>query len=289
MNILWCGDDQSAKAYAESLYKMPEAPKGVSAKLVVPGAEASAFKSKDYGWFEVPPMAYVSGSTAVIQIRGSLIPGRAGVRQLMGMVGYEDIKAALIEAVSMAEVDGILLEVDSPGGAVSGLNSALSAIKNVGKLKPVVTYAMNACSAAYWLASGTPFIAADEMGQVGSIGTLIQVTNRVDALAKEGYKIEVFKSGSLKMAGNPNEEMSDEVRKYFEEQISDMAAIFYKAVGDSRKLSVEEVKVKFGDGRSMLGVRGLSTGLLDAVGSVNVAHEHLRKLASRNRAKIGGL
>lgn len=280
MNQFWCGDELAGIAYMKSLYKPPEPPAGVTAKLVVPESGASAFKPTDYGWFEVPPLAYMNGNVAVIQIKGSLVPGVAGFRRLYNMTGYDEIRDALIEAAARADVAGILLHVDSPGGAVTGISSATAVIKEVKKLKPVVAYANNACSAGYWLASAADYLVADQMANVGSIGVVTQLVNYVDAHAKEGVKVHVFKSGSLKMAGNPNEEMSEEAKRLFEQNVADMAAIFYGVVAEHRKMSVDHVRVKFGDGRHMMAMRGYAEGLVDEVGLVGQAVQKLQQLVN---------
>ena len=57
---------------------------------------------------------------AVIQITGTLVQKLGCLRPYSGMTGYDGIRQAFLTALADPEVDGICLDIDSPGGEVAG-------------------------------------------------------------------------------------------------------------------------------------------------------------------------
>ena len=274
----WMGDECSAQKYA-SLMMNPPVDKIKNAPML-----ASAFEADRY--WGLPAMAQMSGDVAVIKIAGNLIAGEAGWRRAFGYVGYEDIKGAVIEALGMNEVKSIMLYMDTPGGMVNGVESTTRMIREAGKVKPVTAFAATAASAGYWLASAAQYVVADNTSVLGSLGSIMQFVNLVDYYAKEGIKYHIFKSGTLKMAGNPNEEMSDEAKKYFQEQVDDMTTIFYSTIAKNRGRDMSTMRSEFGDGRSVLGARALAGGLIDELGGMGVALTKAKELAEKQSSGI---
>ncbi len=71
-------------------------------------------------------------------------------------------------------IKSIILDINSPGGAVTGTELAADAVYAANKRKPVVAYVDPLCaSAAYWIGSqaGT-IVAATRAADIGSIGVL---------------------------------------------------------------------------------------------------------------------
>lgn len=270
--MLWSGVETDAVRYLQLKRK------GCPAHLLN-AKSGSAFEESYYG----PAIAQKAGGKSVVKISGPLIDGSAGFLRFFGYLGYEDIKGAVLESLAADDVDGILLYVSSPGGSVAGLEAASNFLREAGKAKPIVAYASSAASAAYWLASNARYITADETSQVGSIGVIAQITTVVDAMEEAGVKVHVFKSGSLKMAGNPYEGLSEEAAKYFQELVDDQAAIFYKQVATTRKMSLRQVKSEFGDGRVMLGARAQASKLVDSLGGMNAAMQELDRLTKKKK------
>ncbi len=270
---IWCGEESAAqKLYALEAKGPPENWKSVY------DAKSSAFKELDLGWVYAPPIAQVAGNVAVIKVAGSLIAGQAGWKRLMGYTGYEDVKAAVVESIGMPEIQGILMYVDSPGGSVNTLMGTAKLIREVSKAKPVVTFAATAASAGYWLASSAQYIVAEETNMIGSIGTIMQMVDATAANEKDGLKFNIFKSGSLKMAGNPNEELSPQAAAYFQQLVDDLTAIFYQNVSQYRNMNMLKLRADFGDGRAVLGARALAGGLIDELGGMGAAMKKLQML-----------
>lgn len=272
----WCGDETAAQKYAVMMLNPP------AQAFVEHKAAGSAFEGSYYG----PAIAEMVGDIAMVRVAGSLMAGSAGWRQAYGMIGYEDIKAAIVEAVGRQDVKGIMMYFDTGGGQVNGVESTARLIGEAGKFKPVTGYAATAASAGYWLASATQYLVADNTSVLGSLGSIMQLVNLVDAYSKQGITWNTFKSGTLKMAGNPNEELSEEAKAYFQTHVEDMTSIFYNQIARNRGMDVTEMRRDFGDGRGVLGPRALAGGLIDEIGGVGAALAKVRALVQEKAANI---
>jgi protease-4 len=104
---------------------------------------------------------------------------------------------------------------------------------------------------------------------LGSVGAVIQLRNVVKAMEEEGVKVYTFKSGSLKMAGNPYEELTDEAKEHYQKLVDANAEVFIKNVAAARGLSADKVKKSVGDGRTMLAREALQNRLIDKIGTLS--------------------
>ena len=70
------------------------------------------------------------------------------------------------------DVCGFILDIDSPGGACNAIMPVVDAIRRIQETgKPIISHVDQCCSAAYWIASQTDAIFADNlMSSLGSIG-----------------------------------------------------------------------------------------------------------------------
>ena len=84
------------------------------------------------------------------------------------------------KALDSSDVGAILLVVDSPGGAVSGINAFADIVAAGTKKKYTTAFvAGSAASAAYWIASAASEIAMERTGMVGSIGVVAAIPVQV--------------------------------------------------------------------------------------------------------------
>src|SRR4051812_49200179 len=80
----------------------------------------------------------------------SLIFGAVMKYDYCGAAGTQSMMRALEQANDNPSISAIILQIDSPGGAVDGTQQFADAIKN--SKKPVVAYINGTmCSAAMWL------------------------------------------------------------------------------------------------------------------------------------------
>ncbi len=141
---------------------------------------------------------------AVLPVSGTLVSRTRALQPYSGMTGYNGIIARLQQAASDPMVDGILLDMDTPGGMVAGAFDCADIIARVRDIKPVWALAndMN-CSAGQLLASAASRRLVTQTARTGSIGVMMAHSNYGAALEKQGVEITLIYSGSHKVDGNP--------------------------------------------------------------------------------------
>lgn len=210
----------------------------------------------------------VKDGIAVIPIEGTLVHKSGYVNSSSGMMGYDGVAAQVEAALNDFEVRGILLDIDSPGGEVSGVQALAEMLNN--STKPVWSHANEtAASAAYWLASAVDKLVLSETASVGSIGTLIAHADYSAQMAQEGVKVTLVYSGAHKADGNPYGALPDSVRSELQGRADSLRELFAGNVAKNRKMSLESVMAT--EARMYRGQAAVDAGLADKVMSFNDA------------------
>jgi ClpP class serine protease len=110
--------------------------------------------------------------------------------------GYTYIEKALVRGLEDANVKGIALIVDSPGGEVAGCFELADKIFAARSQKPIRAFAADlACSAAYALSSSARDITVTRSGKAGSVGVVTMHVDYSEMLAKDGIKVTFVFAG----------------------------------------------------------------------------------------------
>ena len=268
---MWCGSEESYHAYMHSLESFNEFMKD---------------KKEDDIFAAALPYTKV-GKVGVVSISGSLIPGEVPkfAADWFGVMGYDNIKQAVVAALSDKEVKSIQLRVGSGGGAVQGLKATADFLAEAGKIKPVYTYSDSMmASAAYWLGSTAEHVSVGDMANVGSIGTIAVQTEYTKMREAEGITDTVIRSGKYKALGHPFEKLTQEAHDQIQERLDYMTSKFVAAVAENRGRSPEVVDSVMGQGRVFMGEQALAVGLVD---TVETEQEALARAGSgTKRAKV---
>lgn len=225
------------------------------------------------------------GTVGVVTVKGSLMPGNAGWMAYFGVIGYDDIRSAVMEALVDPEATSILMMYQSGGGAVTGMTDTADFLRQAFKLKPAVAYVDVAASAAYRLAVESESIIVSDSGVTGSIGVLRIHGESSKQLEQEGIKVTVLRAGEFKALLNPYEPLTPEAVAQENERLAYLADIFTKVVEDRRSISTEDMKNVAGEGREFLGQMGVKAGLADKVGNYESALKAAGKLTGGIKVK----
>lgn len=229
---------------------------------------------------EEEPAYKVSDGIAVLPIVGALSKRTSFWSWFFDLSSYESISKSFLQAMDDPAVRGIVLDIDSPGGVVNGLEAIGELVfENRGK-KPVVTFANGLmASAAYWLGSAADRIVGTKTSEVGSIGVLMVHVDASRLYEKYGIKLTYLSAGKYKTIGNPAEPLSETAREVFQAELDKIYSIFVNTVARNRDVSEDHVREKMANGRVFIGTDAKAVGLVDEIGSLETAMERARIMA----------
>jgi signal peptide peptidase SppA len=147
----------------------------------------------------------------------------------------------------------IFLQVDSPGGSVTGVEELAKTIRE--SSSHVIGFTDTcAASGGYWVLAACDEVVATPSALVGSIGVYIPVMkNKENPFASVHY----YSAGSKKLFGAPDVELSEAESTYFQESVDSTYELFCTAVATYRNKTVEEIKATEAgvfDGRETVGL-----------------------------------
>lgn len=198
-----------------------------------------------------PSILRVENDTAYVKIHGQLSrSGPSPLAQIFGIKGtsYGSIVDALRTASDDLSVETIVLEMDTPGGEVAGVDQVYTAVKNAAETKRVIAVNQGMiASAGYWIAAGCDKIyGMSPTVETGSIGVVIVQIDTSKRDEKAGIKRVTILSPD---APNKNPDANTEKGfKTLQERAAAIERVFIQRVAKGRRLPVETVKQDFGRG-----------------------------------------
>jgi signal peptide peptidase SppA len=228
-------------------------------------AESYQVRQARFGNGSYEPYAIMGDGIAVVQVEGSLAHKTGNLDPQSGMTGYDGIRAKLEMAMKDPDVKGILMDVDSPGGEVSGAFDLADFIAN-SKQKQIWAYANDLmASAAYLVGSQADKVFASQTASVGSIGVLVAHADYSKAMEAEGVKVTLIHSGEHKVDGNPYASLPDEVKSDIQAEIDGLRDKFAASVSRGRKMNKQSILDT--EARVYPSAKAAEIGLVDGVAS----------------------
>jgi len=207
---------------------------------------------------------------------------KVGVVKLEGPItSSKDFVEDLRRFREKSTIAGIVVRVDSPGGAVAPSQEMYEAVERARKQgdKPIaVSMGNTAASGGYYVACGADKIFANPGTITGSIGVITQLFNVKDVMEVLKVDVNTIKTGQFKDAGSPFKELSADDRAYFQQLLSDIYDQFVGVVAESRELSTAEVE-QLADGRVFSGKQAKENGLVDETGTLWDAAQYVKEEA----------
>lgn len=223
------------------------------------------------------------GSIAVLPLFGVVSQRMNLMTDTSGGTSTEAFGAGFRQAVSDPNVKAIVLDVDSPGGGVFGVDELSREIYESRKQKKVVAVANSlAASAAYWIGSAADEFVVTPGGEVGSIGVFAAHTDFSQYEEKMGVKTTLISAGKYKVEGNELEPLSDEARTAIQSRVDEYYGMFVKALARNRGVSQQEVRNGYGEGRVVGAQAALKLGMVDRIATLD---ETLERLGARRESR----
>lgn len=204
----------------------------------------------------------VENGVATIDVRGLLVPETSSDYRSWGVTGYANLADYIQQANDDYTVTSIVLDIDSSGGYVAGLDGITETIYQ--SAKPIETFVSgDMYSAAYWLGASTSKVTASKQSGIGSIGVYVVHTEESGWLERYGEKISLFRSGKWKAAFNSFMPLTDDEKQRLQEGVDESASVFFNHVAAQRNIDAKTIKAWEGD--VFTAVKAKELGLIDAI------------------------
>lgn len=188
---------------------------------------------------ETPGRYAVSGGVAVVPMRGIITPNSAALERWLGWSTSHGIAESMEALAADAAVNAIVIESDTPGGAVLGGDAAVQAVAAAAAVKPVhVLVHPLAASLGYWIASQGTDITVTPGSVVGSIGAMFSGDSAVGPGANG---IQFFDMRS-RMATGKNADPGDEAgAALIQSRLDQIEARFHADVARGRGIDAADL------------------------------------------------
>lgn len=228
----------------------------------------------------------VQDGIAILPVAGTLVGKTRSLQPYSGMTGYNGIVTRLQQAMDDPSVDGVLLDMDTPGGMVSGAFDCADMIARLREIKPVWALAndMN-CSAGQLIASAATRRLVTQTAKTGSIGVMMAHSNYSGALKTQGVEVTLVYSGAHKVDGNPYAKLPADVRASLQQRIDATRQMFAEKVSAYTGMSVDavldtEAEVYTGQDSIDIGIADELVNNTDALSVMREALDNRKKTIS---------
>jgi protease-4 len=220
----------------------------------------------------------VGANTAIISINGPL-SADAGSGLLSDWTSSTEIVRELEEARDDPAIRAVILEINSPGGSAVASDEIAQAVKDVRASDKIVVAWIRevGASGAYWVASSADHVVANRMSVTGSIGVISSYLSFERFLDRYNVTYNRLVAGERKDVGDPLAGLSESDRYFLQGKLDRVHAFFIEEVARNRNLTRDQVAA-VEDGRFLLGVEALDTGLVDELGGRAEAVAYLEKV-----------
>lgn len=242
--------------------------------------------------------SYVVNGVGMLPITGPIFPRANLLTEMSGATSLTILQNDHQALLNSKDVKSIMLLMDTPGGAVSGIASFALQVASGARRKETVAYVTGTmASAGYWIGSAAPRISIDRTAVLGSIGVLAAVPKQVQPDADGVIEVEIVSSNAPNKRPDPQ---SEDGVSNIRATLDAIEKIFINDIARSRRVTVSKVISDFGRGGVMIGQAAVTAGMADVVESqasamnalINASRlSDLRSPATRNASAphyIGG-
>lgn len=214
----------------------------------------------------------VVGSVAVVPLVGVLAKRANLFMDISGGTSTQRVGAWLNQAAADPQVSAIVLEIDSPGGQVDGVQQLAGQVAQIrAGGKPVVAFIDGVgASGAYWIASAAERVVMADLttlvGSIGVVATHMDVSKRDEQM---GVKRTEITAGRFKRIASAYAPLSEEGRATIQAEVDAIYSVFVEAVAENRGRPVETVLTDMADGRVFIGQAAIDAGLVDGVSTMD--------------------
>lgn len=213
------------------------------------------------------PGLAVKDGVAVIGIIGPIFPRANMMTEMSGATSLAMVQGQFRAALGNPDVRSIVLQIDSPGGVVTGIADFAAEVAAARSLKPIVAVATgDVASAAYWIGSAASSLVVSASALVGSIGIVAGMSKQVLPDANGEVTVEIVSSNAPNKRPDPTDSAG---KTSILGMLDALEHQFIAAAARNRGTTQAAVKSDFGQGGVMVGSAAVKAGMADRVGTLD--------------------
>ena len=220
---------------------------------------------------------------AVVPLHGPITHRSGLFSAFFGGTSTEKWGRMFDELMANPNIGAIVVDIDSPGGEVSGTPELAAKIFKARGTKPMVGVANAwAASGAYYLGTAFDELVVAPSGEVGSIGVWSMHMDYSAMLEMDGVKPTIISAGKFKVEFNQYEPLSDEAKAEEQTAVDHYHGDFVRAVAKQRGVTATVVRKEFGQGRMIRAKEAVERGMADRVATLE---ETIRRVGGMLNSK----
>ena len=185
----------------------------------------------------------------------------------------DDITRMIAYAQDDRRIKGVVVRLDSPGGAVAAIEEVYLNLLSLKRDKPVVaSINLRALSGGYYIATASNFIYCKPTSMVGGVGA------RVFLPRPEVLREDIIPSGPFKGTGGPI--------RHWVEALDMVKQAFIQNVISQRGERLKIDAAQLSEAKIYIGMEAIKLGLVDKLGTDKEAAEKAASLAGVRNYKL---
>lgn len=246
----------------------------------IPAVEAALGRKLDN---QRKPYGVVDG-VAVLPLVGVMAKRANLFMQISGGVSTEIFAQEFRAALADPDVSAIVINADTPGGAVDGTPDLAELVYSSRGTKPVLAWSNGTVASAgiYVATAAERLYISSDVVCTGSIGVVTAHVDVSRAQDMRGVKTTELTAGKYKRIASSYAPLSESGRADIQGQLDHIYSVFVDAVATQRGMGVDDVLERAADGRVFLGRQGIDAGLVDGIMTFEQVLDEARRMAGGN-------
>jgi len=207
---------------------------------------------------------FSAGNIAVIPITGTILVGDSSYLLDQTITSSSQVIEYIESAEQNPSIKAIVFEINSGGGSAVAAKEIVDAIKRTEK----PTYALVreiAASAAYWIASATDNIIANELSIIGNIAATSSYLEFSGLLDHYNITYQRLVSGKFKDIGSPFRKLTDEEIEILQTFLNKTHTHLVNSIAENRNIN-KEIIDKISTGNIFIAQQAKELNLIDEFG-----------------------
>ena len=213
----------------------------------------------------------VRDGVAIMDISGPLVRYADLFSEISGATSVQNLAWQIFRRRwTPPNVRQILLNINSPGGQVNGIQELADQIRQGAAVKKVTAYVDGqAASAGYWLAAAAPTIYASESSLIGSVGVVCCRDGSHGAGGAKRQGIRRYEIVSSNAPYKRPDVATEQGRSQILETVDGLSkALFIGRMATFRNQSTAKaVQANFGQGKQFIARQAVGAGMADGIDS----------------------